>query len=917
MLTKQRRIPCTAGRRLLERVGEFRDSAPVVPKVPEVTCATREKTCLFDFQDRDPRFRAEVQIDSDARMAVIQSAGGWAMFSHRDQQVLAMIFRRQIWAFCLVFVACPARAAEPISPPAATPEGVEFFEKRIRPLLVQHCYACHSAKAENLQGGLWLDSRAGVLKGGETSAALVPGKPDESLLIKAVRYEDLEMPPKAKLKDTEIADLVAWVKMGAPDPRTQATPPTASANARTTAFWSFQPVQDSPLPAVNDTALSKGPIDRFILAKLDEHGLRPAPAADKRTLLRRVTYDLTGLPPTPEEVDAFLADESPDAWSKLVDRLLASKAYGERWGRHWLDVVRYADTAGDNSDYPIPQMYKYRNWVIDAFNADMPYDAFIHQQLAGDLLPSESEEDRYRKLIATGYLANSKRFGSYEDARYPWHLTIEDTIDNLGRTFLGLTINCARCHDHKFDPVSNEDYYALYGFFQSTRYPWPGIELDKAQRDLVPLAPAGEIAAGQKVRQAKLAEHDAKIEALELEHKTNNATLSDAEKSEDSEEEKKTRIEKVTQRLVDLKQEIKSARKAREDFVRQPLPFELAYAVAEGKTEGKKKVGNACVQIKGDPERQGPEVPRRFPTVLGGQPLPADVSGSGRLELARWITDAANPLTARVMVNRIWQYHFGRGLAPTPSDFGKQGTPPTHPELLDWLALRFMDSGWSIKHMHRLILVSSAYQMSVEENESHARIDVDNRYLWRFERQRLDAESIRDTILAVSGGLDRTPGAGHPFPAQKSWDFTQHKPFKAVYEGDCRSVYLMTQRIQRHPYLALFDGPDTNASTARRITSTTPLQALYFMNDPLVHEQAAKFASRLLSERSDDAGRIEFAYLLLFARPPAADEHARALDYLTQIGEKLPSTPADERAAKCWESLVRALWMSNEFVYVN
>ncbi|MEX0585651.1 MAG: DUF1553 domain-containing protein, partial [Pirellulales bacterium] len=343
------------------------------------------------------------------------------------------------------------------------------------------------------------------------------------------------------------------------------------------------------------------------------------------------------------------------------------------------------------------------------------------------------------------------------------------------------------------------------------------------------------------------------------------------------------------------------------------------YAVTEGRHEGNKKVGNACVQIKGDPERPGQEVPRRFPSVLGGQMLPNDVRGSGRLELARWIADPANPLTARVMVNRLWHYHFGRGLSPTPSDFGKQGTPPTHPELLDYLARRFVDGHWSIKSMHRLLMMSRTYQLASDDRPDQARIDPTNQWLWRYSRQRLDAESLRDTLLAVSGGLDRTPGAAHQFPEQKGWDFTQHKPFKAVYESNRRSVYLMTQRIQRHPFLALFDGPDTNASTARRVTSTTPLQSLYLMNDPFVHEQAGKFATRLHAERSDDEGRIELAWLLLYGRPAEAEERTSASEYLSSIDKRLAdeNMPADARRSKSWESLIRALWMSNEFVYVN
>jgi hypothetical protein len=338
------------------------------------------------------------------------------------------------------------------------------------------------------------------------------------------------------------------------------------------------------------------------------------------------------------------------------------------------------------------------------------------------------------------------------------------------------------------------------------------------------------------------------------------------------------------------------------------------YAVVEGKADGKRKLGNACVHIKGDPERLGPEVPRRFPIVLGGKTLPPDEKGSGRLHLANWVTDSSNPLTARVMVNRIWQYHFGRGIVPTPSDFGRQGQPPTHPELLDYLAKRFVECGWSLKAMHRLLMLSRTYQQSSADEEANARIDVGNEYLWRFNRRRLDAESIRDTLLTVSGALDRSPGGPHPFPPMQKWDFTQHNPFKAVYETNRRSVYLMTQRIQRHPFLALFDGADTNASTATRITSTTPLQALFLMNDPFVHAQAKGFAARLLTEEADNRRRIERAYALLFGRSPSADEATLAMDYLGRVRGKLSQS---DQSAKAWESLVRALFMSNEFVYVE
>lgn len=677
--------------------------------------------------------------------------------------------------------------------------------------------------------------------------------------------------------------------------------------------WPFAPVADAPIPLVETTAWPINAIDRFVLKELESRGLRPVEPADRRTLIRRATYDLTGLPPTPEEIDSFLNDRSPDAFAKVVDHLLASPAYGERWGRHWLDAVRYADTAGDNGDFPVPQLYKYRNWVIRAFQTDLPYDRFIREQLAGDLIAGGKEADRYERIIATGYLANARRFGSYEDERYPWHLTIEDTIDNLGRTFLGLTINCCRCHDHKFDPLSQEDYYALYGFFSSTRYPWAGTELDQAQHDFVPLVPAEQVLAIEKDSKEKMSVIEARMKQIQKDMAEANQGLKEAQKIDDDAK-KKSRIGELTRRLEALKADQKKSQQEREKLARRPVPYETAYAMAEGKTQGKKKVGNACIQIKGDPEHPGKEVPRHFPTVLGGQTLTGSAKGSGRLELANWIADPANPLTARVMVNRVWHFHFGKGIVQTPGDFGKQGHLPTHPELLDYLATRFIESGWSIKTMHRLIMLSQSYQLSSRDDESNSRIDIANDYLWRYNRHRLDAESIRDTLLAVSGKLDRAPGGPHPFPEPAKWNFTQHNPFKAVYDHNKRSVYLMAQRIHRHPYLGLFDGADTNSSTAKRITSTTPLQALFLMNDPFVHGVAEKLAVRLLVERNDDLGRIERAFELLYARPPTSDERDLVLAHLARLREKLPQ---EHRESRAWESVVRGLLVGNELVYVN
>ncbi|MBI3858390.1 MAG: PSD1 domain-containing protein [Planctomycetes bacterium] len=654
------------------------------------------------------------------------------------------------------------------------PDDAEHFEKKIRPLLHATCLPCHGP--EKTKAGLRLDSRAALLRGGDSGPSIKVGDPDASLLLKAIRQTDpdLAMPPKKagkKLSDDQIRDFENWIRAGAVYP--------GASDASPANHWAFQPVVD-PGAGIDALFPSKGP------------------AADKRTLIRRVTYDLTGLPPSPEEVEAFLADASPGAFDTLVERLLASPAYGEKWGRKWLDLVRYADTAGENSDFPAPQAWRYRNWVIEAYNRDLPYDEFLREQLAGDLLEHPTKD----QIIATGYLAVARRFG--HDTDKDMHLTYEDVIDTLGKSVLGLTIGCARCHNHKYDPVTTRDYYALYGVFASTRFPFPGCEAKQKPRDLVPL----------------------------------------------------------------------------------PETKDVAYAVIDGKPE------DARLQNRGEPTMPGDPVPRRNLELLGGQAI-SDAKGSGRLDLARWLTDPRNPLTARVMANRIWQGHFGRGLVATPSDFGTRGAAPTHPPLLDHLASRFTAGGWSVKALQRLILKSAAYQ----------RAD--------FPRRRLDAEEIRDALLVASGDLDRSPGEGHPFPPEKDWKFTQHAPFKAVYETKRRSVYLMTQRIQRHPFLALFDGPDANASTAQRDTSTVPTQALYFLNDPFFHARSEALANRLLLLPPGE--RVEAAHRVCFQRAASAGEHRNAAAFLDAYGAG-PRAPSE---LAVWSAYARTLMGSNEFITVD
>jgi hypothetical protein len=784
----------------------------------------------------------------------------------------------------------------PIVAEGTANSSLEHFEKHIRPVLTDQCYKCHSADAEKVRGGLLLDTKAGVLKGGDHGPIIVPGKPAESRLINALRHTDekLKMPPKHKLADHEVEAFVKWIVQGAPDPRDGAPVKPRRELAEAKKLWSLQPLHSPATPAVKDISWPKTPIDYFILSKLEHQQLAPVPQADRRTLIRRATFDLVGLPPNPADVESFLTDPAPlpDAFAKVIDRLLASPQYGERWGRHWLDLVRYADTAGDNSDYPVPELFRYRNYVIDSFNADKPYNQFIIEQIAGDLLPAVDQAQRNEQIIATGYIALSRRFGSIID-NYPQHLTIEDTLDNLGRNFMGLTITCARCHDHKFDAISKEDYYGLYGFFESTRYPFPGIELDKIPRDFVPLVSETDF-------EKAMAPHRERIAVLE--RKIREAR--DAKRSADKEKDKK-RIADLDKRTNDLDAKLKQARKERPDVA-------FAYAVADSKPV------NAKVHQRGEPKSLGPEVPRRFPDLLGGQVLPVPESTSGRLHLAKWIADPANPLTARVIVNRIWQYHFGRGLTATPSDFGVRGQPPTHPALLDWLAHRFVQDGWTFKSMHRLIMLSHTYQLSTAENPANLTADPDNKFHWRFNRRRLSAEELRDTMLFLGGSLDLSPmNQPHPFPHFAKWEYTQHHPFDDHYPTTRRSVYMLTRRITALPYLQTFDGPDPNTSTAARDSSVTTVQALYFLNNDFVHEQSRRFADMLLRERSRDRERIALALELAFARPPRESEIGQMNDFLDQARSQLKDLSPAEQSKRAWTSLAAVLYRVNEFLYLD
>ncbi|MEY3457675.1 MAG: hypothetical protein RL215_832 [Planctomycetota bacterium] len=1229
-----------------------------------------------------------------------------------------------------------------------------WFEQRIRPVLVDRCFRCHGG--ERVSGGLRVDALTSLLTGGESGPAIVSGDADASLLVRAIeRAADVSaMPPAADaaLSDQQVRDFRLWISAGAFWPK-------AAGVFVSERHWSFEPLAAAVIPDSTGSSWVKTPIDAFILQRMQAAGVVPAVAADRRTLLRRAAYDLTGLPPSAAEVEAFVRDERENAFALAVDRLLESPAYGEKWGRHWLDVVRYADTAGETADYPLPEAWRYRNYVIDAFNADLPYDEFVREQIAGDLLAEHQGGARFaERTTATGFLALSRRFG-FDSENYH-HLTIQDTIDTVGQTFLGLSLGCARCHDHKFDPVSMRDYYALYGIFASSRYPFPGSEQKPRVRVLTPLVSAGESAAawqayvlrteslaarlrelGQAVPSAVLrlatdvdgdfelqapaaggsygvpvppwcytggvsittdaqspfrnvypggrcgvsvpagagayrlwqvlhselapssaatnrnlnldlrvgggdgmtGEHRLRLSgvggvdccelvlggglvqlvgaaglqrvggyvagewfnlqlsvepgtgrisgrvgvperleefaldgrpwtefpvqievyaegggsvsrpSLELdqfafgssefarvsrefllpqavrdggpesaaslerslweltgidgdlelqaaggglaapwnagpgsvvrlraesqsphrnvygpgnqglylpsrgEYDGFGVTLRElpgggrgrlhlafdfrvsalseegggswryylghgpgssaavelffnsrrlfcrsgtefraiAEVGAEAWHQLQLSLDIGSRRYVgrllrgdeeqqfegefsagwdgvmdysfvdsyghigglrpaldfdnyvfrpdpvlplatvaedgpsvasrraaveDLQRRLRAVRGDAEQLGRElarllaegPEGVPLAYAMSEGTPQ------DVCLQQRGEPTQPGPTVARGFITVLGDA-VPGSLRGSGRAELAEWLLGAGRSLTARVMVNRIWQQHFGRGLVGTPNDFGVRGLPPTHPELLDWLAQRFIEGGWSIKAMHRLMLGSAVWQQACLSDEA-----VGEDLFRGFARRRLTAEEIRDSILAVSGELDDRRGTGHPFPDPSGWGFSQHAPFSGLYDHRRRSVYLMQPRLRRHPYLALFDGADPNASTAARPGTTVPTQALFFLNDPLVHESAGRWAEALLREAGEGAGadadlaRIRRAWQGALQRAPAAEELGGAREFLNAYRQRYRESGAGgDVERESFAALLRVLIGGNEFLYVD
>ena len=744
---------------------------------------------------------------------------------------------------------------------------VDFFEQKIRPVLVAQCYRCHGP--DKRSSGLRVDSREMLLKGGDHGPAVVPNNLNESLLLRAIKRTDADlskMPPDKPLDASVIADFETWIREGCHWPDTPATRKAFAAQRH----WAYVPIQNVA-PETLDNPWSLHPVDRFVESAWRRHRLAPVSQADAKTLIRRLSLDLIGLPPAPDDVARFERNyqgdrtHQDDVFAREIDRLLESPRYGERWGRHWMDVVRYADTAGDNADYPIPEVIQYRDYIIDAFNRDKPFDQFVREQIAGDLMPDpNSLETTTERIKATGFLALSRR---YATAPYElWHLTLEDTIDTVGKAFLGLTMKCARCHDHKFDPITTNDYYALYGIFDSTQFPWAGAEEFQSKK-LPRMHFAPLLAKDQAV--ATLESHQSLVKDLEPTRSPNWRSrfhgLPEADQHANQSRDQKH-----------LSGNISIAHRRG-----YPIDVEAAYAVRDGNPH------DVAVQVAGDPGKPGPIVSRGAIAFLSSSPLQIPAESSGRLQLAEWIASPQNPLTARVIVNRLWQHHFGRGIVATSSNFGVSGSLPSHPELLDYLAAQLIKNDWSLKSIHRLILTSRTWRLSSSVDESMSAIDTGNEYLWRQNRRRLDAETIRDAFLAVSGLLDLSRPGPHPFPPIDKWNWTQHKQFQPQYESNHRSVYLMTQRLVRHPFLSLFDGPDTNTTTDVRTSATVPTQALYLLNSPEMATIADSFSSRLFLKSDDDREKIARAFELCLSRSATDDDVKRGIEYLERVKARL------------------------------
>ena len=805
--------------------------------------------------------------------------------------------------------------------------GHDFFEARIRPVLVEHCYKCHSSAAGKTEGGLALDTRGAMRVGGSSGPAVVPSDEERSLILAAIRHDGLEMPPERKLPPEVIADFEKWIALGAPDPREglpPATKPTVD-YAAARKHWAFQPVRPvAPPPPSDLNDKDTDPVDRFIRAKLEEAGFTQAPAAERRALLRRTTFLLTGLPPTPQEVLEFVNDPSPQAFERVVERLLASSTFGERWGRHWLDTARYAESNGKSMNLVWPHAWRYRDYVVDALNRDLPYDEFLRQQIAGDLLPAASDELRASRTIATGLLALGAK--SYEEGGSREKYLLEqadDQIDVVARGMLGLTVACARCHDHKFDPVPQADYYAMAGVFLSSEtLAGPGPKHSGYKGYDAPYQPVG--AEAERLHGPYEA-HDTKLRAKNTElggarssryrHVKNKTSLgierkkvAAADKAKLAELDAQLKVEEA--KIAEWDAKI-AAMVAEIDKLAKSYPPSPDYAMA---MRDGKQPQDCALRYRGDWKRSGPPVPRGAPSLFASLKFgPVDANESGRLQLAAWITDPQNPLTARVAVNRVWAHLFGRGIVTTLDNFGTLGAAPTHPELLDYLAGEFVRDGWSVKRLVRRLVLTEMFQAGLAERTPLAAADPENKLFGRRTYERLEAEALRDAMLAVSGTLQSSRPVGSRILEAKvnSANAVETPPMQEI-ERPVRTLYLTTARSAVPEMLTLFDFPDPSLPASMREQRTLPTQALYLMNAPEVVTLARQLAERVLGEiASDDAARVDLLHELCFGRPATQAEQLRIAEFVkSQTGVK----PADRVAA--WSTVCQTLFAAAEFRFL-
>ncbi len=931
---------------------------------------------------------------------------------------------------------------------------IEFFEEKIRPVLARNCYECHSAKAKKLKAELYLDRKAGWAKGGESGPALTPGKPAESLLLSAIRYEDndLRMPPDKKLSKEVVADFEKWIAMGAPDPRdaameevTESSGPKAKSLKEGRNFWAFHPLDSPPSPTVIDERWAQDELDRFVLARLEEKNLKPAPLADKPTLLRRLYFDLTGLPPNVGQIEAFVGDDSPDAYVKVVDELLASPRFGERWGRHWLDVARYADTTGGGRNNPFPNAYRFREYVIDCYNEDKPFDQFAREQIAGDLLPSSTDEQYNGNLTGTGFLALGPHNYELQDKALLRMEVVDEQISSVGRAFLGMTMGCVRCHDHPFDPIPIEEYYSMAGIFRGTDSLVPGNVAGFHERTLRDqhAAARAKHSAEQKKLEAELKKTEATLKSLggntdfakagqrsldpsklegvvvddvdakrigkwvssthtkgyvgegyihdshgSLKQKGMSSVTFTATMSESGEyevqlsytpgpnRERKTPVtimhadgeqkvyvdqtkppavlgafvslgtfpfDKGTRDVIQIttedttqvviadavrllpkgeqpapvlgkngqsksskkelkkKQELAKARKKEvetrvSDLRKKLQDHQKAAPPAAGKVMSvleHKEAGDWRIHRRGEIRNLGPYVKRGFLAVA----TPSDLSptpeipkgSSGRLELADWVASSRNPLTSRVYANRIWRHLFGRGIVATPDNFGEMGSRPTHPELLDHLAVFLMENGWSTKRLIRKVVLSNTYRMSSRGASGAIEVDPLNDLFSRQNRRRLEVEAIRDAMLVASGRIS----------------------FTAQGMDKKRSMFEKLDRNKIPEMFEVFDYPNPGLVSGNRNASTVPTQALFMMNNAFVLKEAAVAADKILEAKGlEDEDRLILAYLTCLGRKPSDAEKTLALAFLKGDSDKKATREA-------WSGLVHGLFGCIDFRYLN